>query len=62
MLGPPQDAEMSAYTTHGHHPSTVPNYGGQYSSVYGSTAQQVSTSSALYICYLYDMLSIGETF
>ncbi|KAM3281407.1 protein SHORT ROOT IN SALT MEDIUM 1 [Capsicum chacoense] len=44
ILGPPQDAEMSAYTTHGHHPSTVPNYGGQYSSVYGSTAQQMPTA------------------
>ncbi|OIT05507.1 hypothetical protein A4A49_49077 [Nicotiana attenuata] len=43
MLGTPQDAEMSAYRDHSHHSSTVPNYGGQYSSVYGSTAQQMST-------------------
>lgn len=43
MLGTPQDAEMSAYSAHSHHPSTVPNYGGQYSSVYGSTAQQMPT-------------------
>lgn len=56
MLGTPQDAEMSAYRDHSHHPSTVPNYGGQYSSVYGSTAQQVSRSLTVYIlfaCQLY---------
>ncbi|KAK4373430.1 hypothetical protein RND71_008814 [Anisodus tanguticus] len=43
MLGTPQDAEMSAYRAHSHHPSAVPNYGDQYSSVYGSTAQQMPT-------------------
>lgn len=41
ILGGSQEANTSAYRTHGHHPSSGPSYGGQYSAVYGSTAQQV---------------------
>lgn len=43
MLGASQEAEVGGYRSH---TSAAPHYGGQYSSVYGSTslsgAQQVS--------------------
>ncbi|CAH9102768.1 unnamed protein product [Cuscuta epithymum] len=45
MLGGSQEANASGYRTHGHHPSSGPNYGGQYSAVYGSSAQQTGTGS-----------------
>lgn len=52
MLGGSQEANTSAYRTHGHHPSSGPSYGGQYSAVYGSTAQQV--------CYMLQSIYVSS--